>query len=307
VVVLAFARISNSKHLKEMDHPQQAGLEAAQGNGMNTSNDQKAELFTIQIGSAQIAGEMSGKGQTLIFLHAGVADRRMWRPQMAELRQSYQTVAYDCRGFGATTTAVEPFSNVADLHHILERLKIQTTALVGCSQGGRTAIDFALTYPERVDALVLIAPAVSGAPRPDSYPPEAAALIDELDQADEAGDLARVNEIEANLWLDGPTSPPGRVGGDVRDLFLAMNGIALSVPQLELEIEPVPAYNRLVELALPVLVIWGDLDFPHLQERCRTLVARIPGAQGVEIHGAAHLPNLEQPEVINQLLKTFLN
>ena len=63
---------------------------------------------------------------------------------------------------------------------------------------------------------MLIAPAVSGAPRPDSFPPATAALIDELDKADEAGDLGCVNEIEVTLWLDGPTSPVGRVGGDVR-------------------------------------------------------------------------------------------
>jgi pimeloyl-ACP methyl ester carboxylesterase len=83
---------------------------------MNGNSDQTADSFPIQNGSAQIAGEVSGNGQPLIFLYGGVADRRMWRQQTAELSDSYQTVAYDRRGFGETTSADEPFTNVEDLH-----------------------------------------------------------------------------------------------------------------------------------------------------------------------------------------------
>ena len=116
-----------------------------------------------------------GKGHPLIFLHAGVADRRMWRSQMAELSDAYQTVAYDRRGFGETTTADESFSNVADLRAVLDQLAIPTLSLIGCSQGGRVVIDFTLAYPARVKKLVLIGPAVSGAPQPKVFPPEAEA------------------------------------------------------------------------------------------------------------------------------------
>ena len=268
---------------------------------------QMAEQFTVQQSSAQIAGERWGEGHPLIFLHAGVADRRMWRPQMRELSDVYQTVAYDRRGFGETTTADEPFSNLADLRAVLDQLSLSTVSLIGCSQGGRVAIDFTLAYPQRVKKLILIAPAVSGAPQPELIPPEAEALVDALDEAEAAGDLTRINEIEAQLWLDGPTSAAGRVGGDLRDLFLDMNGIALQMPDLEEEIEPASAYERAADLSLPVSVIWGELDFPHVKERCRFLVQTIPGAQGLEIPSAAHLPNLEQPERINALIRSLLS
>lgn len=265
------------------------------------------ESFRIEKGTAVLAGERAGEGEPLIFLHAGVADRRMWRPQMADLSDTYQVIAYDRRGFGETKTADEPFANTKDLETVLDELGIRKTALAGCSQGGRVAIDFALAYPERVSALVLIAPAVSGAPSPDAYPPGVDVLDEELDAADEAGDMARINEIEAQFWLDGPTSAPGRVGGAVRELFLDMNGIALEMPDLEQEVEPASAYDRVSELALPVLVIWGDLDFPHVIERCAYLVETIPGAQGVEIPGTAHLPNLEKPEAVSALLRPHLD
>ena len=265
-----------------------------------------AEILNFEIGSAQLIGERTGAGELLLFLHAGVGDRRMWRPQMIALSRNYQTVAYDRRGFGETTTADEVFSHVEDLRAVLDQVGNTLVTLVGCSQGGRIAVDFALAYPQRVSRLVLIAPAISGAPAPDTFPEDILERLKKLDEADEADDLEQVNAIEAALWLDGPTSQEGRVGGKLRELFLDMNGIALRMPELTKETEPAAAYDRLPQLGLPVLVIWGELDFPHVQERCRQLVDMIPAAQGQEITDTAHLPNLEQPDLINTLLWKFL-
>lgn len=262
--------------------------------------------LNIKIGNAQLAGERAGTGNPLVFLHAGVADKRMWQPQIAAFNKDHQTIAYDRRGFGKTTTPDEAFSNVEDLQAVLDQLDIESTALIGCSQGGRVAIDFALANPKRVNALVLISPAISGAPAPQTFSPEIEKLVDALDEAEEADDLARINEIEAHLWLDGPAGAAGRVGGELRELFLDMNGIALGMPELTKEIEPASAYECVSGLSLPTLVLWGDLDFPHVKERCKYLVETISGAQGKEIPGTAHLPNLEQPEKVNSLLRTFL-
>lgn len=258
------------------------------------------ETFKLNIGSAKLACDRSGIGKPLIFLHAGVADRRMWHDQMAPLSDSYQVIACDRRGFGETITTDEAFSHVEDLRKLLDKLEVSTTFLVGCSQGGRIAIDFTLAYPQQVTKLVLISPAISGAP-------EIQATIEGLEEAEEMKDLARVNAIEANLWLDGATSVRGRVSGALRELFLDMNGIALGMPELTQEIQPNNAYQRLAELSLPVLVIWGELDFEHIKERCEYIVNTIPDSRGEEISDTAHLPNLEKPEIINKLLRDFLD
>ena len=265
-----------------------------------------SKTFKLKIGQAQLVGERAGEGRPVIFLHAGVADRRMWRRQVADLSDRYQTVAYDRRGFGETITADEPFAHVEDLGEVLDHLDQAMVSFVGCSQGGRIALDFTLAYPHRVAALALIAPAVSGAPVPEVFPAAIQARLEALDEAEAANDLARINALEANLWLDGPTSPAGRVGGEARELFFEMNGAALRMPTLTQEIEPASAYTRLAALSLSVFVLWGDLDFPHVRERCRYLVDVIPAAQGKEISGVAHLPNLEQPEMFNKLLRDFL-
>jgi len=122
---------------------------------------------------------------------------------------------------------------------------------------------------------MLITPAISGAPDPETLPPEVEARLIALDEAEETDNLELINKIEAHLWLDGPESPEGRVGGTLRELFLDMNGIALGMPDLEQEIEPASAYERVSMLSVPTLIVRGSLDFPHIQERCRYLFEQI--------------------------------
>ncbi|MEM7125550.1 MAG: alpha/beta hydrolase [Chloroflexota bacterium] len=262
----------------------------------------KRNQFQIDVGSAKLAGIHAGDGPPVVFLHAGVADRRMWHPQIDTFCHDHLVIAYDRRGFGETTAIDEPFSHVDDLDAVLDHFGLGKVTLVGCSQGGRIAIDFALQNPNRVTALALIAPAVSGASGPEEWPPQIEALGDALDAADEADDLDQINEIEAHMWLDGPLSQAGRVQGELRNLFLDMNGIALNMPELEKEIEPDSSYERVEELTMPAVVIWGALDFPHLIERCQYLVESIPGAKGHEIEKAAHMVSCEKAEEVNGLL-----
>src|SRR5262245_29941298 len=99
--------------------------------------------FSIASGKAQLTGTEDGAGPAVVFLHAGVADKRMWRDQMAAFAGRHRVVAYDRRGFGESRYAAETFSHMRDLRNVLDELKIETACLVGCSQGGRFAVDFA--------------------------------------------------------------------------------------------------------------------------------------------------------------------
>ncbi|RIH90240.1 3-oxoadipate enol-lactonase 2 [Calidithermus terrae] len=230
----------------------------------------------------------------------------MWHPQLESLCASHRVVAYDRRGFGETLPVDESFSQVGDLLAVLDHLDIPQAALVGCSQGGRIAIDFALAHPDRVRTLVLVSPAISGAPPPSSLPRAIQVLQSWLEASEKTGDLEQVNAIEAHLWLDGPLSPEGRVAGMARQLFLDMNGRALRAEQLGQEIEPAPAYPHLRQISQPTLVISGLLDWPHIRERCEHLAHTLPNAQLYPVPDAAHLPSLEHPQWFNALLKGFL-
>lgn len=264
-------------------------------------------MFSIELNGAILVGEADGEGHAVIFLHAGVGDRRMWYAQMADLGDRYHVISYDRRGFGQTEAGNKKFSHSADLLSVYDHFGLETASLVGCSQGGRIAIDFALAYPDKVTSLVLIATAVSGAPVPESFPKQAEILLNELDLAEAMGEgIERINELEAQMWLDGPLSKPKRVKGAVRELFLDMNEIALGHPDLTNEIESLLAWERLREIPVPTAVLWGELDFPHVVERSQKLIEQMPQASGFEIQDVAHMVNLENPEVVTVLIEEFL-
>lgn len=263
----------------------------------------------VRSGAADLCVEDSGTvGPTLVCLHAGVCDRRMWAPQREAFRATHRVIAYDRRGFGETRYAPEAFSHVGDLIALMDAMHIGQAILMGCSQGGRFAIDAALAHPGRVRALVLVACAVTGAPEPGSgLSPRVQARIDACEAAEQRGDSAAVNELEAQLWLDGPEQPSGRVSGPLRELFLAMNAVALAAPSPGDALASPSAWNHIEELGVPVLLNWGTLDFEHLGARMRELARRLPDARCFVMDGVAHLPGLEQPDEFNRGVAGFLS
>ncbi len=267
-----------------------------------------ARQIEVAVEGAALSAEFAPRatGTPLVFLHAGVADGRMWQPQWETIGAAHPLLRYDRRGFGQSRTLLStPYSRCADLFAVLDAFGIRRAVLIGCSQGGRVALDAAIARPDRVAALVLVAPAVSGAP---AVAPEGAVkhLSEAIAAAEQAGNLEAANQLEAQLWLDGPSAPRGRVSGPARELFLAMNAIALAAPDPGPAAEEPSAWVRLEQVGRPTLVLWGDLDLPHLQARCETLAQRIPGARRVVLGGTAHLPNLEAPAAFNAALADFL-
>lgn len=260
----------------------------------------------VRSGRATLTGISAGHGETVIFLHAGVADHRMWAEVIPRLAGEYHVVAYDRRGFGSAQATPEAYSHVDDLLAVLDTAGIDRATLVGCSQGARIAVDFALAHPARVTALVLIAPAVGGAPGPSTFPPPVEALLEELDAAETAGDLTRLNELEARVWLDGVLGPAERVRGARRELFLDMNGAALRAGPLGDEVTAGPAWPRLPEIQAPTLLICGSLDFPHVAQRSLSMAEQLPRAHFREMEGTAHLPSFEEPEAFTARLMDFL-
>jgi pimeloyl-ACP methyl ester carboxylesterase len=261
----------------------------------------------IAVGAARIAAEWKGSGQPVVLLHAGIADRRMWRHQLAALASRYHAIAFDRRGFGETPAVDEAYSPVADLFAVVDQLvgRDKPVVLVGCSQGGSIAIDAALAFPDRIAALVLISPSVSGAPA--ATPHEAVRrLLDAIDVAAKSGDLDQVNRLKAVLFLDGALANEGRVKDAARELFLTMNRIALAAQGIGRVVQTDPAWDRLDQIAVPVRILCGDLDIPHIQARCRGLAAALPDARLEILPGAAHLPSLEQPDRLSARLLDLL-
>ena len=262
--------------------------------------------FEIEFDGASLRGEADGFGIPVVFLHAGVADRRMWAGQMRTLaEEGYHVVSYDRRGFGETETADVPFNHLVDLEAVLDQLSIHAAVFVGCSMGGGLAIDFALEHPERTIGLVLVGTAVTGA---EGYEidDEVMALEEAADYALERGNTGTVNRIQAHQWLDGPYGEAGRVTGPVRELFLAMNEIHLNHPRLTQEERPESAFDSIGSIQAPTLLVVGELDCSDIIAIHEDLSEELENAFAVVLEDTAHLPSLERPDLFDPLLLEFL-
>jgi len=260
----------------------------------------------ISSGAATLVAESYGSGApTVLLVHAGVTDQRGWAHVLDSLSDA-QCLTFDARGYGRTTYAPQDeWSAVDDAVAVLDAYDVPSAVVIGASMGGGTSIDLALTHPDRVQALVLIGPAVSGAPEP-TYEPEVLALDEEWESAEERGDQVAVNRIEARVWLDGPTAPEGRVTGEARELFLEMNGAALDAVEPGERREDAAAWERLGEIDVPVLVMVGEHDLRYIKENCAHLVRSIAGARLIELPAVAHLPHLEGDETTLEQIAAFV-
>jgi pimeloyl-ACP methyl ester carboxylesterase len=257
-----------------------------------------------KINGARIHYEREGEGLPVIFLHAGVADHRMWEPQVKAFAKHFDVICPDMRGFGQSELPAVRWSAEEDLLGLMDELHLKPAHLVGCSLGGTLAIDFALQHSERISKLVLVGPGIGGARFGKKYPE----LFAEVRAAEEAHDNDAINHAEMHLFLDGPRRPRGYVKQPLRDLFLNMNGSNFgsdfnSAPTDDLA---PPAIERLHEITAPVLVVVGDEDLPSIFDAVELLMEKVPHARKAVIHDAAHLPNLEHPEEFNRAVLPFL-
>ena len=94
----------------------------------------------VDSGAARIAYSVAGDGPPVLLLHAGVTDRRSWRPLIEHLGTGFRTIAYDRRGFGETTYEPEPYREMDDALAVLDAEDVESAVVVGASNGGQRAI-----------------------------------------------------------------------------------------------------------------------------------------------------------------------
>ncbi len=271
----------------------------------NSAYRRRMESGFVPVDSSQIYYESHGIGSAILFLHAGVADSRMWRGQRH--LDGYHSVMFDQRGFGQTKWEPGPYSNRGDALSVLDHLGIDTAVVVGCSNGGEAAMQLAIVAPDRVTGLVLVGASPRGW-EPDGGWREDP-LWSELTAASESGDLEQVASIEARLWLAGARRRLEELDQDLVELFIDMDLTPLRTEDERDEhvatLEP-PTDEQLGSITAPTLVVVGENDDPDLHLAARYLAERLSDRDPVVIPGTAHLPSLEQPEAFNTELKAFL-
>jgi pimeloyl-ACP methyl ester carboxylesterase len=268
----------------------------------------QSESGLAAIGNARIYYEIAGEGQPFVMIHAGVADSRQWNNEFVHFARRFRVLRYDLRGYGKSEPVDGEFSHLQDLTALLDVMHIhQPAILMGCSMGGGLAMDFALTQPSRVAALIM----VDSGPRGLELDVPEPAEFEAAEKAYNAGDVDLLAEIETQIWFDGMGRTPAQVNSVMRQLAYEMNRHALSLEARglgkRLPDTDVPAAEHLGGLHVPVLVIVGAQDIPYMQAAADYMVEQIPSARQETIEDAAHLANMDQPEEFQRIVTAFLD
>jgi pimeloyl-ACP methyl ester carboxylesterase len=265
----------------------------------------------LTVNGLQIRYEDTGSGKAVTLVHAGIADLRQWDDQVPALAEYYRVIRFDMRGFGQSEIKSGKASLAEDIGGVLDALGVGRTALMGCSMGGGASIDFTVTHPERVGALITVGSGLSGAPDHDN-PPEQVAVMQEAEAAQKAGDITRLTELEGRYWCQGFARAADQVKPSVMKRFLEMesnNNRRYFAGEWEgAEFPPLdpPAFGRLGSLTVPTLVIIGSGDEAAVQAMADDIANGIPGARKVVMEGLGHVPNMDEPEEFNRIILEFL-
>ncbi|MFJ5552797.1 alpha/beta fold hydrolase [Streptomyces sp. NPDC093225] len=272
-----------------------------------------------------LSHDQAGDGPTVLLLHSGVCDRRMWDAQRDDLiAAGYRVVRADFRGHGETpadfTRPRRPFEDVRDL---LDHLGVERAVLVGSSFGGRVALETAARYPERVTALALLCPDVPGL----EPGPALRAFGAKEDELLESGDVDGAVALNVDQWL-GPEASDEvrtRVAEMQRHAFevqlaawalaqaAAAEEAGAAAPEpaegaegAEQSEEPAEPALDLSRIEAPCLVVGGAHDVAEFRTAAAGLPGVLPRARHVELAWAGHLPSLERPAETAELLLGFL-
>lgn len=243
-------------------------------------------------GGVRLYYETHGDGPALLLTHGYSATSQMWAGQIATLSKSYKLILWDMRGHGRSdypedVSAYSEAATVADMAALLDAAEAQTAIIGGLSLGGYMSLAFHLSHPARTRALLII----------DTGP---GYKNDEAREGWNATALKTAERFEREGLAPISASTPERRTASHRNA----TGLALAGRGM-LTQKDARVINALPQINVPALVVVGANDTPFLKA-ADYMATKIAGAQKVVIPDAGHAANIDQPEIFNAALLTFL-
>lgn len=249
-----------------------------------------------------IAVDVRGAGETLLFLHGIGGNARNWAAQLEHFAPRYKAAAWDARGYGETGGAVAHFEQFADDAAAVIAALGSPAHVVGLSMGGRIALDLVKRHPRHVRSLTLASTSAGSA---ETAAPEkvAAFLALRLKPLVEEG-LTPADIAERIVsGIEGPDISP-----EAREALLDSHR-RLHKEGYIAAMRAVTAFTDFPDfavIAVPTLVLTASDDRVAPPAHARLMAERIPGARLVEIAGSGHISNIEAPAAYNAALEAFL-
>jgi 2-hydroxy-6-oxo-6-(2'-carboxyphenyl)-hexa-2,4-dienoate hydrolase len=246
----------------------------------------------------------AGRGEPVVLLHGLGGDSSRWRPNILPLAADFRVIALDQIGFGQSDKPLANYHNGMLSEFLVEFLRIlgiQKASFVGNSMGGFVAAYTAVHYPGMVDRLVLVDGAgykrTGDEPRRDPH----------VRQIQNGATREETRELFL-LMLHNKSLVTDQM---VDDNFVMRLRSSFTISKLldasESGLGGITA-EEMRTIKAPTLILWGKYDeLAGPPERtAERLHSDIDGSRLLVIDNAGHLPQLEQPEQFNNLVREFL-
>ena len=262
---------------------------------------------TFVFNEASIHYKVDGDGEPVLFIHGGYLDLSMWDSQIDDLTKAgFQVIRYSDISHGKTESVKEEILGCEIAKRLIDELGIKKINLVGLSWGAMLAADYALTYPENIDRMILVSPGLNGWQYfVDSL---AAQNAQEGYKALERGDTLSYAESFQRNWTDGPRREKSKVNAKVREKIGSMirSNLRSHGGKNWSKLQSPPAIERLEEISCPTLLVVGEYDVLNIPLTADLLSKRIQNTQTYEMKSVEHTLNMENPKEFNRIVIEFL-
>src|ERR671918_2344280 len=144
----------------------QSDQDQMNSNTTKSVNIQDIPLEKVRVGDIDIAYKMFGKGEPILLFNGASDGMDAWDPSfLTGLSSNHTVIAFDQRGIANTTIGSKPYTYqqlADDAAGLLDALKIPKADVMGYSLGGHIAQAFTISYPEKVNRLILVASSCGG-------------------------------------------------------------------------------------------------------------------------------------------------
>jgi pimeloyl-ACP methyl ester carboxylesterase len=287
----------------------------------SSANIQNIPVKQVHVEDIDIAYKMLGKGDPILLVSGGSADMNAWDPSFInDLSSNHTVIVFDNRGVGNTTIGSQPYTIeqlANDTAGLVDALRIQNANVLGYSLGSYIAQQVAITYPEKVNRLVLVSSSCGGkdsTPKPLEFLNLQSEIVNKISNNISISQEEMRSLVSATLgagWISlHPESLENTSEG--RDPFATISPKAQEGRANVGHSWEATNWNgvcdELARVAKPTLVITGTDDNqyqPH--ENSLVIAGKIPGAWLVQIENAGHAVVDQYPAEISKILQTFLS
>lgn len=274
--------------------------------------DEALRFVQVPTDAGLISTMQAGSGPPVLLVHGLGATKASFLPTVGALADRHRVIALDLPGFGDSDKPFAAGYNAPffarSVVALMDALDLPSASLIGNSMGGRVALETGLQYPDRVERLVLLAPALAwlrGRPfapllrmvRPELGVMQLAprAMVEPIVRrvvpgAEEGWTAAGVDE-----FLRSYLEPRGRAA-----FYAAARSIYLDEPH-----GPDGFWTRLPDLQAPSLFVWGHHDHLVPLSFARHVRDALPAARHLELD-CGHVPQFERPTVVHDAIARFL-